>query len=118
APAARVPRGPPGGARARGPPRAPPVLTSQPPRRPPYCSEVTLPRLPRSVSGVRRVNGRLETVDVPVKDAEGDLLAAAIPRVPIVKDGNYLSDDDGEEPARQVDIAAWIEQNLDETPLA
>jgi L-asparaginase len=96
----------------------PPVLTFQPLRRHTYCSDVNLTNLPRSVSGVRRVNGRLETVDVPVKDAEGDLLAAAIPRVPIVKDGNYLSDEDGEEPARQVDIAAWLEQNLDETPLA
>ncbi len=97
---------------------APPVLTFQPLRRHTYCSAVKLTSLPRSVQGVQRVGGRLTAVDVAVKDAAGDLLPTAIPLVAIVKDGSYLTTEDGEAAERQVDIVAWIERALTEAPLA
>ena len=48
-----------------------------------------LRRLPAETVGVRRHGGRIETIAVAIKDAQGDLLGSAIPKVSIVKDGNY-----------------------------
>jgi hypothetical protein len=55
---------------------------------------------------------------VPIKDARGDLLEPAIPKVTIVKDGNYTIDDYDDDPSREVDLLAQIERNLDAHPLA
>jgi hypothetical protein len=58
------------------------------------------------------------TVSVPIKDAAGDLLSAAIPKVWVTKDGRYIADDYSDDPDREVDIVAQIEKNLRDAPLA
>ena len=57
-------------------------------------------------------------VDVPIKDAAGDLLESAIPKVVIVKDGTYDVDGYDIDLAREVDLVARIEHNLEHAPLA
>jgi len=96
----------------------PPVLNYLPATRHSYQSEVNLHRLPREVQGVRRSGGRLVAVPVAVKDAAGELLESAIPQVGIVKDGNYSADSPFEEPDREVDLLAQIEDRLARAPLA
>jgi hypothetical protein len=92
----------------------PPVLTYVPASRHTYLSAVNLTRLPAEVGGVTKTGA----VRVAIKDARGDLLEAAIPKVTIVKDGNYMVDDYDDEPGREVDLHAQIERNLAEMPLA
>jgi hypothetical protein len=95
-----------------------PVLTYLPARRHTYLSEVNLSRLPTEVTGVRLGSRRIERVPVAIKDAEGQLLGTAIPRVTIVKDASYLDDSYDPDPQRDVDILAQIEACLKSNPLA
>ncbi len=92
----------------------PPVLTYLPATCHTYRSEVNLTRLPTEVTG----SAKGGTVRVPIKDARGELLESAIPKVTIVKDGNYTTDDYDDDPAREVDLHAQIERNLEAHPLA
>jgi hypothetical protein len=92
----------------------PAVLTYLPATRHTYQSAVNITRLPGSAAGV----GRGGPITVPIKDARGDLLEPAIPKVTIVKDGNYTIDDYDDDPSREVDLLAQIERNLDAHPLA
>src|SRR5215510_9084280 len=92
----------------------PAVLTYLPATRHTYLSAVNITRLPAAVTGVARGG----TVTVLIKDARGDLLESAIPKVTIVKDGNYTIDDYDDDPAREVDLLAQIERNLTAHPLA
>lgn len=96
----------------------PPTLTFRPVKRHTHTSAVNLSRLPEAVEGVRAVDGRLARVSVPVKDAQGALLAAAIPKVTIVKHARYLPEDPSGDPAAEVDILARLDKNLREAPLA
>ena len=92
----------------------PPVVTYVPATRHTYLSAVNLTRLPAEVTGwLKRGATR-----VAIKDGRGELLDAAIPKVTIVKDGNYTIDDDGDDPSREVDLLAQIERNLAVHPLA
>ena len=90
------------------------VLTYLPATRHTYLSAVNITRLPASVAGITRAGA----VTVPIKDARGDLMESAIPKVTIVKDGNYTIDDYDDDPAREVDLLAQIERNLAAHPLA
>jgi hypothetical protein len=63
---------------------------------------------------VRLDNGRLVRVAVPIKDAQGALLATAIPKVTIVKHARYLPEDTSGDPEAEVDILARIAKNLRE----
>src|SRR5262245_18992892 len=94
------------------------MLLHLPATRHTYRSHVNVSRLPVKVSGVRRIKHGLVAVDVPIKDAQGDLLDAAIPRVTIVKDGSYVSDDFNADPDREFDLIAQINQNLTDAPLS
>jgi hypothetical protein len=96
----------------------PPALTFQPVKRHTHTSEVNLSRLPACVEGVRLDNGRLVRVAVPIKDAQGALLATAIPKVTIAKHARYLPEDASGDPEAEVDILARIAKNLREAPLA
>ena len=96
----------------------PPVLTFRPVKRHTHISAVNLSRLPACVEGVRRVNGRLARVSVPIKDAQGALLGTAIPKVTITKHARYLPADTSGDPAAEVDILARLAKNLREAPLA
>jgi len=93
-------------------------ITFRPVRRHTYKSAVNLSRLPDSAHGVKRVNGALQTVTVPVKDAQGNLLVTAIPKVIIEKSGRYIDDTPKADTVNDVGIIARIEKNLQEAPLA
>jgi hypothetical protein len=92
----------------------PAVLNYLPATRHTHLSAVNITRLPAEVVG-RLGNGETR---VPIKDGRGDLLEAAIPKVTIVKDGNYTVDDYDDDPSREVDLLAQIERNLFAHPLA
>ena len=92
----------------------PAVLNYLPATRHTYLSAVNVTRLPAEVTG-RLASGETR---VPIKDRRGDLLESAIPKVTIVKDGNYTTDDYDEDPSREVDLLAQIARNLAEHPLA
>jgi hypothetical protein len=91
-----------------------PIITYLPATRHTHRSLVNLSRLPAVVSGVRRDerSGAVTTIETSVRDERGRLLEAAIPRVQIVKDGNYA--DDSFEPSvqDQVDVLALMDFNL------
>ena len=76
-----------------------------------WRSNVNLSKLPTTVTG-------LHGVTVPIKTETGDLLEAAIPKVPILKDGNYFEDEPLVGPETQVDIVAWLDNCLKTAPLA
>ncbi len=97
---------------------APPLLTYLPGVRHSYGSAVNLTRLPGEVAGSLVRDGRREVVAVAVKDGKGRLLGEAIPRVSIVKDGNYHADSADPDPAREADLNAAIARNLSNAPLA
>ena len=92
----------------------PAVLTYLPATRHTYLSAVNITRLPAHATG-HLASGDIR---VPIKDGRGDLLESAIPRVTIVKDGNYTVDDWDDDPSREVDLLAQIARNLAAYPLA
>jgi L-asparaginase len=96
----------------------PPALTFRPVKRHTHTSAVNLRCLPENVDGTQCVDGKLARVAVRIKEAQGALLAAAIPKVTIVKHARYLPEDASVDPAAEVDILARIEKNLREAPLA
>jgi L-asparaginase len=95
-----------------------PVLHYVPVTRHTYLSEVNVGRMPAKVDGVRRGPKGLVPVSVAIKDAHGDILESAIPKVSIIKDGSYVADDYEEDPRREVDIVALLDYKLAHAPLA
>ncbi len=95
-----------------------PVLTFLPARCHTYRSDVKVTRLPDAVDGVLYASGAFSTVRVAIKDSAGQLRGEAVPRVSILKEGNYHADHYEEEPEREADIVALVEQNLRDAPLA
>jgi hypothetical protein len=83
-----------------------------------HTSDVNISRLPATVQGVRQTGNRITNVTVPIKDANGELLPTAIPRVSIAKYVAYGSDDFADDPTGEVEIAARIERNLRDFPLS
>ena len=96
----------------------PPVLMYLPGTRHTYLSEVNITRLPAEVEGAQRIDGRCQRVTMGIKDAGGELLDSAIPKVMIIKDGSFTADDYDIDTAREVDLIAQIERNLEREPLA
>jgi hypothetical protein len=96
-----------------------PVINYLPATRHTYRSDVNISRLPAQVMGVRRGDdARLVQVAVPIKGLTGELLDAAIPKVSIVKDGNYVTDDFDSGIDSQVDVLALLDVKLRQAPLA
>lgn len=95
-----------------------PVLMYLPATKHTYKSEVNLARIPREVPGVLRADGRLKQVAVAVKTGAGELIETVVPKVSIVKDGNYVDDDASENIEREVDLIALIDAKLRGAPLA
>jgi hypothetical protein len=96
----------------------PTQLTSLPVHKHTHTSDVNITRLPASVQGVRQVGNRIETVQVPVKDGNGQVLASAIPRVGIVKYATFGGDDYADDPLNEVEISARVNKNLKDFPLS
>lgn len=95
-----------------------PQFTFKPVKRHTYNSLVNLRRLPGEVYGSRAQGSKIKTIAVAIKDANGDLLPAAIPKVTIVKHARYLPEDTTGNADHEVDILARIAKNLREAPLA
>ena len=83
-----------------------------------YNSEVRVTQLPMSVQGTTRGAAGIEFVDVMLKNAAGELLETAIPKVSIVKDASYAEDDYDGDPAQEVDVKALVDYMLQNAPLA
>jgi hypothetical protein len=98
--------------------RGRPTLTFVPTLKHTHSSEVNLRKLPAATQGATRNGNRLANVQVPIKDARGELLSTAIPNVSIVKYAAYGADDVIDDPGTQVEISARIEKNLSDFPLA
>jgi L-asparaginase len=95
-----------------------PQFSFKPLKRHTHNSEVNLSRLPSDVQGSKAQGSKVGTIRVPVKDAQGDLLGSAIPKVTIFKHARYLPEDTSGEASSEVDILARIEKNLRDAPLA
>jgi L-asparaginase len=95
-----------------------PKLTFRPVKRHTSGSEVNVRRMPRTVRGVTGTTARVARVEVAVKDENGHLLAAAIPMVRISKHTRYRMEDASDDPGQEVEVAARIERNLRQSPLA
>ncbi len=96
----------------------PAILTFRPAKRHTHKSAVNINRLPGTVQGVRRVDGKVSLVPVKIKDEQGKLLPTAIPKVTIAKTARYLSESPEADPNTEVEIFARIEKNLRDFPLA
>ena len=88
------------------------ALTYLPVHKHTFLSDVNLTRLPSATTAVRTNAGGIERIEVPVKDAQGNLLAEAIPVVSIVKDGSYAGLEIGDDSAIEIDLIASIEHKL------
>ena len=96
-----------------------PVINYLPATRHTYRSEVNVSRLPKEVMGVQRTEaGRVSQVPVAIKDGNNALLDSAIPKVSVIKDGNYTPDDFEDRIESQVDVQALIDVKLRGAPLA
>jgi L-asparaginase len=95
-----------------------PQFSFKPIKRHTHNSLVNISELPASVQGSRVQGGTIGTINLPVKDTAGALLAAAIPKVTIVKHARYLPADASGDASSEVDILARIENNLRVAPLA
>jgi hypothetical protein len=95
-----------------------PQFSFKPIKRHTHNSLVNLSQLPREVQGSRVQGSKVGIIAVPIKDAAGDLLAAAIPKVTIAKHARYLPEDTSGDASSEVDILARIESNLRVAPLA
>ena len=85
-------------------------LTYLPTHRHTYLSDVNLARLPREVRGMH--------APLAIKNAAGELLEAAVPKVTIVKEASYAADVYEETPEREVDLEAQLSENRARHPLA
>jgi hypothetical protein len=103
-----------------------PQFTFKPVKRHTYTSWVNMTQLPKEVQGSRVQEPALSSskgakvgmISVSIKDSEENLLAAAIPKVTIVKHARYLPEDTSGNADEEVDILARIEKNLRDAPLA
>jgi L-asparaginase len=97
----------------------PPVtLWFEPTTRHTWHSAVKLPKLPATVSGVRKTNRGIASVEVPVKDAKGSLLGSAIPKVTMVRYNRYVKDNALGLAEEEVEVLARIDKNLRDAPLS
>ena len=96
----------------------PPILTYLPGAKHTYLSDVNRTRLPDSVTGYLKSGDGMAPIEVGVKDSDGRLLETAIPKVNILKEGNYTPESVDAGPEREVDILALMNDNFTHSPLA
>ncbi|SEQ21126.1 Asparaginase [Faunimonas pinastri] len=89
-----------------------PIVQYVPATRHTWMSDVNISRLPDTVQAVRATDGISEFFDLPIKDADGNLVENAIPSVSISKDGSYASEDFFADPADESDLVAAIDRKL------
>lgn len=96
----------------------PPILTYLPGARHTYLSDVNRTRLPDSVTGYLKSGNAFAPVAVAIKDSGGRLLETAIPKVNILKEGNYTPESVDAGPEREIDMLALMDDNFTHSPLA
>lgn len=95
-----------------------PYITNVPTRKHTWTSDVRVTVLPNQIQGLLRQDGKFKTVPVDIKNAAGELLPTAIPKVAIVK-GDVWYDDSGQaNPAGEKGIVGSIDMLLEKYPLA
>ncbi len=77
-----------------------------------YLSEVNTSRLPDTAEAVRAGPNGPERFAIAIKGKGGEILGDAIPSVSIVKEGNYTSEEFGDDPALERDLQFLIEHKL------
>jgi len=92
-------------------------VTFLPTRKHTWKSEVRMTVLPTEVNGLLRVSGQYKVVPVKIKDAQGELIGSAIPKVAILKGDNWY-DDGLPDPAKEKGMLATIDMLLADYPLA
>lgn len=94
-------------------------LTNVPTRKHTWKSELRMSQLPATQSGwLKNRKGKVEAVEVAIKDAAGELLPSAIPKVAMLKGDNWYDDSGTPDPAAEKGIAATIDLLLAKYPLA
>lgn len=94
-------------------------LTNIPTRKHTWKSELRISQLPASQSGwLRTKAGKVEAVTVTIKNAQGELLPQAIPKVAMLKGDNWYDDSGVPDPAAEKGITATVDMLLGEYPLA
>ena len=97
---------------------AAPQLTYLPSKKHTWSSDVNLSKLPDAVMGVRGGEGAIEQVAVQVKDADGFLVPAAMPKVTLAKYARYQPHGVEDLAETDVEIMARIQENLHTNALA
>ncbi len=94
-----------------------PYVTFVPTRKHTWKSDVRVTVLPARIDGLLRQGGVFKSVPVDIKNAAGELLPAAIPKVAIVKGDNWYDDSGEPNPAGEKGIIGSIEMLLEKYPL-
>lgn len=92
-------------------------ITNVPTRKHTWKSEVRLTVLPTEVTGLLRQGGVFKPTQVKIKDAKGELIGDAIPKVAILKGDNWY-DDGLPDPSKEKGMLATIDMLLADYPLA
>lgn len=93
-------------------------LTNVPTRKHTWKSDVRVTQLPTKIDGLLRQSGSFRVVPVDIKNAAGELLPTAIPKVELLKGDMWFDDDGAPDPAAQKGIVATIDMLLEKYPLA
>lgn len=83
-----------------------------------WQSDLRLTVLPDAVDGVMLRDGSLGKIPVRIKDDSGDLIGERMPRVTIVKAGDFAQETTTPEANDEVDILARVDAHLRRHPLA
>ena len=95
-----------------------PYVTFVPTRKHTWKSDVRVTVLPTQIDGLQRQGGVFKTVPVDIKNASGELLPSAIPKVAIVKGDNWYDDSGEPNPAGEKGITGSIDMLLEKYPLS
>jgi hypothetical protein len=78
-----------------------------------HLSDVNTSRLPEAVQAARIADNRLGTFSLTVKGRQGEIQAEAIPSVSIVKEGNYFTEEYGDDPSLVDDLLLLFRRKLE-----
>jgi len=95
-----------------------PYVTFIPTRKHTWKSEVRIDQLPAAVEGLIKQNGVMTPVRVAVKNAAGELLPSAIPKVIMVKGDLWYDDSFPADPKAEKGLIAGVNQLLEQYPLS
>jgi hypothetical protein len=93
-------------------------LTNVPTRKHTWKSDVRVTVLPLKQDGLLRQGGVFKTVSVDIKNAAGELLPTAIPKISLMKGDVWYDDTGAADPAGEKGITANIDALLEKYPLA